>query len=251
MRLSALILTLVLSLFSSQQADQPLVIIVRDGAGNPLQDVSLELLRTGPPHEPYSSCVTDREGACHLLLPPGAYLVQFVGSWQSIEFVPVEGQNGGGLDDGGLAGSGFGLYLEPGETEQIVTFVVGQRDGQLIPLWDMSRDPALAPQPFAVPDNPFASNADPLAGIDLTSLSGLPVEEPTAESEGEQTQVLESQVGVSEAPTPTLEAAISLTAPASEVATAENAALGLLGIAVLTALVAVVLLVFRRLRQRR
>jgi hypothetical protein len=251
MRLSALILTLVLSLFSSQQADQPLVIIVRDGAGNPLQDVSLELLRTGPPHEPYRNCVTDREGACHLLLPPGAYLVQFVGSWQGVEFMPVAGQNSGGLDDGGLAGSGFGLYLEPGEAEQVVTFIIGQRDGQLIPLWDMSRDPALAPQPFAVPDNPFASDADPLAGIDLAPLSALPVEEPTAEPEGDLTQVIESQIGVGDVPTPTVEVATSQAVPASGAASGENAALGLLGIAVLAAFVAVVLLVLRRLRRHR
>jgi hypothetical protein len=107
-------------------------------------------------------------------------------------FVPIDQQNGGALEDGGATGGGFGIYVEPATVEQIVTFVVGQRDGLLVPLWDMSRDPALPPQPFAVSANPFDPQADPLAGIDLGSLDGGAIS-ATANATA---QVVESGSGV-------------------------------------------------------
>jgi hypothetical protein len=123
----------------AQSTNQPLVLIVRDGAGNPLPGVALDILVTGPPHERFDNCVTDATGQCRLLLAPGPYLVQFTRGWRGTLFIDPAQQNAAALDDGGVTGGGFGIYLEPAESEQIVTFVVGQRDGQLVPLWDMSR----------------------------------------------------------------------------------------------------------------
>lgn len=187
----------------SQQTSQPLVIVVRDGQGSPLAGISLVLLRTGPPHEPFDNCVTDSSGQCRLQIPPGAYIVQFDGGWRGQMFVPTDQQNGGTLEDGGAVGGGFGIYVEPSNIEQLVTFVVGQRDGQLIPLWDMSRDPSLPPQPFAIAENPFDPQADPLAGIDLGSLNGGAI---SATASAATAQVVESELGIGGVPTlmPTL-----------------------------------------------
>ena len=209
MRFITLITTL-LALFVAQQAStqpqyqgQPLVIVVRDGQGSPLAGVTLRLLVAGPPDGPFDSCVTDSAGQCHLLLPPGAYIIRFEGGWQGQSFIPTAQQNGGVLADGGAAGGGFGIYLEPslsgeaGQAEQMITFVVGRQDGQLVPLWDMSRSPSAPPQPYAPPENPFDTASKTLADIDLGSLTfGEVTPDGTA-------QVAQSQIDAGGAPTPT------------------------------------------------
>ncbi len=188
---------------AAQQDNQPLVIVVRDGAGNPLTGITLDILLTGPPHEPYDNCVTDDSGQCTLLIPPGAYLVHFDLGWRGREFVPVEQQNVGALDDGGLGG--FGIYFEPSDTEQIVTFVIGQdRDsGLLVPLWDMSRDPNATPQPYAHPANPLDAPEEALAAYDLGELNpeisaSIPQEEPEDLAATATAQVLISAAEVPE-----------------------------------------------------
>jgi hypothetical protein len=154
----------------AQGDSQPLTIVVRDGAGNPLAGITLDILLTGPPHEPFDSCVTDEAGRCTLDVPPGAYLIHFRRGWRGREFVPTEQQNAGALDDGGLGG--FGVYFEPGDSPQVVTFVVGQEreSGQLVPLWDMSRDPDAPPQPFAYDGDLLGDPEDALAAYDLGPL---------------------------------------------------------------------------------
>jgi hypothetical protein len=150
---------------------QPLTIVVRDGAGNPLQGIALDILLAGPPHEPYDNCVTGQTGQCTLVIPPGAYIIHFQRGWRGREFIPVEDQNAGALNDGGTGG--FGIYLEPGDAEKIVTFVIGQDrgTGQLVPVWDMSRNPDMPPQPFAYDGRPLADPDDTLSGISLEPLS--------------------------------------------------------------------------------
>jgi hypothetical protein len=156
---------------AAQQDNQPLIIVVRDGAGNPLAGITLDILLTGPPHEPYDNCVTDDSGQCTLLISPGAYLIYFELGWRGREFVPVEEQNAGTLDHGGLGG--FGIYFEPSDTEQIVTFVIGQdrSSGLLVPLWDMSRDPDAPPQPYAYPQDLLDDPEEALAAYDLGELN--------------------------------------------------------------------------------
>lgn len=230
-----------------QQTSQPLVIVVRDGQGNPLAGVTLRLLRTGPPHEPFDNCVTDEQGQCRLQVPPGAYIVQFDGGWRGQMFVPAAEQNAGALEDAGATG-GFGIYVEPATVEQIVTFVVGQRDGQLVPLWDMSRDPALPPQPFAVSANPFDPEADRLTGIDLGSLGGGAI---SATASAATAQVVESEIGIGGVPTlvptgpPTVQAESSGGVPKS------GAVMGLVALVIAVILVVGVAFIVTQLHARR
>jgi hypothetical protein len=219
-----------------QQTSQPLVIVVRDGQGNPVSGVTLRLLAAGPPDEPFDSCVTDADGQCRLLLPPGAYIVRFEGGWQGQTFVPSSQQNGGGLEDGGASGGGFGVYIEPslpgepGSAEQVVTFVIGRQAGQLVPLWDMSRSPSAPPQPYAQPKNPFDTSANPLAGIDLGPLGAVGLT-PTGDA-----QVVESAISAGGTSTP-LPAVTPTAPPPDQGVPAGSAWLGVVG------LVAVVVLV--------
>jgi hypothetical protein len=180
---------------------------VRDGAGNPLPGVALNILVTGPPHDPFDNCVTDAAGQCRLLLAPGPYLVQFMPGWRGTLFVDPARQNAAALDDGGVNGGGFGIYLEPAESEQVVTFVVGQRDGQLVPLWDMSRSAGADPQPYLPPESPFSSD-DPLADINLSPLMDDGPAAPASPEATEDTQVVESAVESGADATPTPEATI-------------------------------------------
>lgn len=233
-----------------QQDSLPLVIVVRDGVGNPLSGVPLEILRTGPPHEPFDSCVTGSDGTCRLLLQPGAYLVQFSGGWRGLSFVPAEQQNGGALDDGGVAGGGFGIYLEPGEEEQVVTFVIGTHAGELVPLWDMSRDLQAAPQPFAVPGNPFAIDEDPLAAVDLGALSGIQPVEVTPTDEG--AQVVDSQIIVGAAASATPEAVPSTVAQDEDASiSGESLKLGLIAMGIIATLSIAGVILVRRFQKRR
>jgi hypothetical protein len=161
---------------------------VRDGAGNPLSGVVIQILVSGPPPTPYDNCVTDEGGECRLLIPPGAYRLVFDRGWRGLEFVPPEAQNSGILEDG-TSGGGFGVYFAPSDEAQLLTFVVGEQDGRLVPLWDMSRDPGAAPQPFTPP-------GQSLDGIRLEPLVGTidRVEEtPTAETSPES-QVVEDEL---------------------------------------------------------
>src|SRR5262245_41491246 len=87
---------------------QALVIIVRDGAGNPLKGIPLVLYVSGPPHKEFDNCVTDEQGECSLIIAPGAYIVTFTQGWRGREFIPVEEQNAGSVTDGGIGG--FGIY---------------------------------------------------------------------------------------------------------------------------------------------
>lgn len=178
------------------QASQPLVIVVRDGAGNPLQGIALGILLAGPPHEAYDNCVTDQAGQCTLIIPPGAYIVHFQRGWRGREFIPTTEQNASAQNDGGSGG--FGIYLEPDSADQVVTFVIGQdrETGQLIPLWDISRDPTVPPQPFAYDGNPLANPDETLEGISLEALdTAISGSLPQADIDATATaQVLVSQI---------------------------------------------------------
>lgn len=228
-----LLLPLLLATTFLQSTSLPLVIVVRDGQGNPLAGLTLRLLEAGPPAEPFDNCVTDQSGQCRLMIPPGSYIVQFEGGGWGRHFISADQQNAGD----GTTGGGFGIYFEPSGQEQVVTFVVGRRDGQLIPLWDMSRDPDAPPQPYALPENPFDASGDPLAGIDLG---------PPAAPATEDAQVVESTIGVGVTSTslPTLTPAPTVmpdgTIPADGL---RLGVIALIGIAVL--MVAIVIIVTR------
>lgn len=195
------ILVALISALLMSTSTQPLIIVVRDGQGHTLEGVNLTLLAAGPPDEPFDTCMTGVDGQCRLLVPPGAYIVRFDGKWQGQNFVPADQQNGGAPSDGGASGGGFGVYVDAplagqGQTEQIVTFVVGRKDGQLVPLWDMSRSPFAPPQPYSPSANPFDTSSNPLAGIDLGAVASA-----NATPEG-TAQVAHSQIDAGAASTP-------------------------------------------------
>lgn len=132
----------------AQPTTQPVVVVVRDGAGNPLFGVPILIHLSGPPLEPFDQCVTDERGQCTLDLFPGSYTLQFVQGWRDKPFVPVEQQNAYQSEDGS-AGGGFAANIRPANQVLYLTFVVGlDAAGYLVPLWDMSRDPSLPPQPY-------------------------------------------------------------------------------------------------------
>jgi hypothetical protein len=249
--LAALFIFLGLGYISPQQTPtEPLVIVVRDGQGNPVSGVTLRLLAAGPPDEPFDSCVTDADGKCRLLLPAGAYIVRFEGGWQGQTFVPASQQNSGGLEDGGASSGGFGIVLEPslpgqpGSGEQVVTFVVGRQAGQLVPLWDMSRSPSAPPQPYAQPKNPFDTSANPLAGIDLGPLSAVSLT-PTGDA-----QVVESAISAGGTSTPMPN--VTPTAPTpDEGLPASSAWLGVVGLVAVVVLALVGALMAARRRKER
>ncbi len=263
-RLLSLVLVLMLllsfagSALAQQQSLLPLVLVVRDGAGNPLAGLTLNLLLAGPPHQPYDNCVTDPAGECRLMLPPGAYIVSFAAGWRGREFIPAEEQNGGIAADGGYGG--FGINFSESEEEQIVTFVIGQQaDGRLVPVWDMSRDPNAPPQPFAMPENPLDSPEKALDGISLapldaaipssgdlaalqaTASAAAPGQTPTA-------QAVVSDYGYSATPT----AELTATPPQPTTTSPQDGLplnvvlLGLIGLAVVAGIVVLTLVVRSR-----
>lgn len=237
MSLIRLMVPLLLSAALFQPTSLPLVIVVRDGQGNPLAGLTLRLLEAGPPTVPFDNCVTDQSGQCRLMIPPGSYVVQFEGGGWGRYFIPADQQNAGD----GTTGGGFGIYFEPSGQEQVVTFVVGQRDGQLVPLWDMSRDPSARPQPYAMPENPFDTSGDPLAGIDLS---------PLAASATEGAQVVESTigVGVTSTPMPTLTPAPT-TLPEGTIP-ADGIQLGVIALLFIGALIIAIVIIVARLRRK-
>jgi hypothetical protein len=236
---------------AQQPGSQPLTLVVRDGQGNPLPGVALDILVEGPPHEPYDNCATDASGECRLMIPPGSYVVQFTRGWQGYIFVPAGQQNAGALEDG-TSGGGFGITFDPSTSPQVVTFVVGVQDGALVPLWDMSRDPAAPPQPFAMPQSALANPDNALAGISFDALVATPssTEQPATASAAES-QVVTSEILPGAEPTLTVTPVVAPT-----VVPAGNPSIGssalLLAIAALLGLVVVILalmLVSRRLRR--
>lgn len=240
-------------LVAHAQTSQPLVIVVRDGAGNPLVGIALEVLLAGPPHEPYDTCVTGETGRCTLVIPPGAYVVHFTRGWRGREFIPTGEQNGGVLDDGGAGG--FGVYLEPSDAEQVVTFVVGQdrQSGQLVPLWDLSRDPDAPPEPFVYTGGPLANPDDALSGLDLgaldTTITGsIPQEALDATATA---QVVVSAVGGG--PEASAEAVAEIAPPTgvpdrseSEPVPGDVLTLGLVGLAALAVVISGLAFLWRR-----
>jgi hypothetical protein len=164
---------------------QPVSLFVRDGAGNRLQGVTLDIYVTGPPHEFLESCVTGADGGCHLMIPPKEYLVLFRDGYRGFPFVPSEEQNGGMMSDAGLGG--YGISFQPDTEEQSLLFVLGLRNGQIMPLWDLAASPNDPPQPFINSEDPFAAPADALAeaGVTLDPLAPEVAEatsEPTTEA---------------------------------------------------------------------
>lgn len=140
-----------------QPTTQPVVIVVRDCAGNPMMGVPLKIYIDVPPQfEEHDQCVTGQDGACTVHLLPNTYRVRFMQGWRGRLFIPVEEQQA------------FGLTVGQSDQVQYLTLAVAERDGMLVPVWDMSRDPGQPPEPF-LPS--FASpDGDPLAALNLGPL---------------------------------------------------------------------------------
>lgn len=155
-----LILVVLLAMVAQPALGQPeetesLVIVVRDSAGQPLSGVGLELYLSGPPPELYRRGLTEADGTARFLVYSADYLVSFVGDWQDIPFTPAASQNGGTQTSGQLGGFGVHLPTRPDGSDHVLTFVVVRNEaGELVPLFDMSRDPALPPEPFLM-DGPL------------------------------------------------------------------------------------------------
>lgn len=183
---------------AQQLTTQLVVIVVRDGAGNPMMGVPIKILIDDPPtFEEHDQCVTGQDGACTVHLLPNTYRIQFVQGWRGRPFIPVEEQ------------IVFNTTVRP--TNQILycTYVIGERDGQLVPVWDMSADPAQPPKPFM----PSFTEEDPLASLNLgpltTGLPGTsqPAGAPAAPDTTATSQVVVDVVGSGAAASPTIEAA--------------------------------------------
>lgn len=143
----------------AQATTQPVVILVRDCAGNPMSGVAMKIKIYDPPDLlDHDQCLTDQDGACTVQLLPRTYRVQFVKGWHGRMFIPVEQQEG------------FGLDITPANEVQFFTLAVAERNGQLVPVWDMSKDAGQPPQPFL----PAFGDSDPLADLYLGPLSTDP-----------------------------------------------------------------------------
>jgi hypothetical protein len=128
---------------------ESLVIVVRDSAGHPLAGVGIELYLAGPPHELYKQALTEADGAARFLVFPAEYVVTFVEDWDELPFVSPSQQNGGAQTHGDVGGYGVHVGRRADSSDHLVTFVLARNgEGLLVPLFDMSRDPALPPEPF-------------------------------------------------------------------------------------------------------
>ncbi|MBN1310691.1 MAG: hypothetical protein JXB30_04660 [Anaerolineae bacterium] len=139
-----------------QPVTQLVAIVVRDGAGNLMKGVSISIKIDEPPIlEDHDKCLTDEDGTCIVHLLPGTYRVQFIYGWRNWGFIPVEEQEV------------FTLSIVPRDQILYNFFVIAERDDQLVPMWDMSRDPSEPPEPFL----PSFNGEDPLADLNLGPLS--------------------------------------------------------------------------------
>jgi hypothetical protein len=161
---------------------QPITILVRDGAGNPMIGVAILIKIDAPPiFEDHDKCLTDQDGICTIHLLPNTYRIQFL--YRS--FIPVEEQ------------AVFNLTVSPMDHIPYITFVVAKRGDQLVPTWDMSRDPEKPPEPFL---SSLGSEA-PLANLDFGPIdTGLPwastPTEPSVVSDATPTaQVVVDEIG--------------------------------------------------------
>lgn len=135
-----------------EPAERDLWIVVRDAAGTPLEGVTVVLTQIVAPYVEEEwrferGGITGPDGVVELRVPPGRYLVTFQGKWGGKRFIPPAEQNAGVMTSG--EAGGFALTLDPEGTNYLFTFVVAENAaGQLVPLFDLSRDPRKAPEPY-------------------------------------------------------------------------------------------------------
>jgi hypothetical protein len=237
------ITTLPQQVFAQQPTTQPIVIVVRDGAGNPMMGVPILIKIASDPPQDCDQCVTAEDGACTVQLLPDQYLIQFVQGWRGRPFIPVEQQ------------LSFGLTVMPSDQVGYSTFVIAEQDGRLVPVWDMSRDPEQPPQPFM----PSFNGEDPLAPLDLGPLTtALPgATQPGSAPATSGTATATSQVVVdvigSGAGTP-ITAATPTPAPAAAQPPSTNIGMiviAMIGIGILIALALLILFSSRDARKER
>ncbi len=166
---------------------EALVLVVRDTGGSPLVGIGIALYLAGPPHTPYRQGLTGEDGTVHFLAYPADYVVAFGGGWGGQSLIPPAQQNGGAQTHDEVGG--FGLHLEPqtNGAEHVFTFVLARGgDGQLVPLFDLSRDAALLPEPFLM-DGPLDEETSVVVdqALDLSPLvereDAAPTAPPTAD----------------------------------------------------------------------
>lgn len=182
------------------------VLLVRDGAGAPMQGVSILILEAGPPNEPYDGCITNDDGQCFTaFFPDYLYIIQFPPkeNWHGRYFVPLEEQGGSGEY---CPGPGFCVYFYPdpeNPVEDTISFVVAERgDGLLVPAWDMSADAAVSPEPFFPPDQ--STDDLDLSGLDAAIIIGpSPVITTNTVTPTTEEQVIVSTYNPGIPPTPT------------------------------------------------
>lgn len=127
------------------QEQQALVFLVRAANGTRLEGVPLTVYRMEPFQE-VGRCFTDEDGQCALALPHGIYAVLFEGEWNGVQFVPAEEQNTTTFSHEADHPGGFRLFYEPDSENNLITFVLATTaQGQIQPLWDVSRDGAEQP----------------------------------------------------------------------------------------------------------
>jgi hypothetical protein len=145
-------------------AGEPVTLVVRDGAGNGLAGIAIDIALVGPPHEAYGTCTTDSNGECQLSLPASDYTLTFK-DWQGTSFGAASSQNQGPVEEAGeLLSEGFGLHIEPlGQTQTYLFVIARDTSGSLVPLWDNARSRDQAPDPYIASQQQGTLTLGPLA----------------------------------------------------------------------------------------
>lgn len=161
-----------MSAFAPVQQDpieRNLDILVRDTQGAPLRGIDMAVYLKGPPHVHLDTAATDAQGMVRFAVEPGkSYLISFRGDWLGYDFIDESDQNAGAMTSG--SDGGFAVYLAPDSPSYLFTFVVGvNSENQLVPLYDLSRDPASPPLPYTY-DGPVGDEVSlDLEAVDMSA----------------------------------------------------------------------------------
>lgn len=173
-------------------ADRAVEIIVRDVDGQPLEAITIQLVRSDGSSTQIHQ--TNAAGVVSTFVQPGSYLVQFIGSWNGKTFLPIEQQNAGAVPQNYEVAGGLGIYIDVGTEALPIHFVIANsEEDQLVPLYDLASSSEETPEPYL-----FDSPAIPAIGImSAFQRPEISVEEPIAAQATFQAAAASANEGVS------------------------------------------------------